>query len=247
MARVADGTSDVATTGTAASAFVGASAKTISVWCRPASSTTDAAAVYNLGGLVADADGYFGLYRGSISGGSDLFWAYNFQGAEHRVSATIDVGVWTHLALWHDGTNLKIYKNGAEANSTASGATDNLNGLLKVFQGNNASVSFIGDQAEVTVWNAALAAHEIAALAAKVSPLGLRRSALKAHWPLWGLHSPEIDLSGLGHPLTLTTLDASNHAPVAPYSRRYWRAGVEPAAAAGGSGILRQMMAHHGG
>ncbi len=48
---------------------------------------------------------------------------------------------------------------------------------------------------------------------------------MKGDWPLWGRHSPEIDLSGLANNLTLSGTSAANHAPVTPFTAK-WAAGV---------------------
>jgi len=44
---------------------------------------------------------------------------------------------------------------------------------------------------------------------------------LKGDWPLWGLHSPEIDLTGSGNNLTLSGTTLANHAPVTLFTPKW--------------------------
>lgn len=106
------------------------------------------------------------------------------------------------------------------------------------------SEAFSGNLALVTIWNVALNANERAALARGVHPLNIRPLSIVAPWPIWGLHSPEIDLSGNGQEMVLNGSPArSNHAPVEPYSRSSMAATVPPiveeAPPAGDRRILR--------
>lgn len=91
--------------------------------------------------------------------------------------------------------------------------------------------------AEAAIWNVALNAREVAALAVGVCPLRVRPGSLVGYWPLWGTHTNEPDL----HPesadatrreMTNNGTTAANHAPVMPFSRRIWlpNPGVEVSA-----------------
>lgn len=86
-----------------------------------------------------------------------------------------------------------------------------------------------GKAAECAVWNAALNALEMLALANGVCPYLIRPTSLVGYWPLWGLHSPEIDIHPLIADSTLRALTLSGTAqtggpPVEPWSRRFWKA-----------------------
>jgi hypothetical protein len=58
--------------------------------------------------------------------------------------------------------------------------------------------AFVGRIAEAAVWNKALSGNELDALLHGVCPLHIRRDFLRGYWPLFGLGSPEADLSGSG-------------------------------------------------
>jgi hypothetical protein len=70
------------------------------------------------------------------------------------------------------------------------------------------------------IWNAALSDAEVAALAGGILPWKIRAGNLQACYPLWGLHSPEVDLVSNGYPLTLTGTVRADDPPVSPFSMR---------------------------
>ena len=75
---------------------------------------------------------------------------------------------------------------------------------------------FTGNLAEIAMWSVTLTDAEIAALATGVRPNRVRPAAVVGYWPLWGVSSPEPDVSGNGYTLTLVgSPPQANHAPVA--------------------------------
>lgn len=126
--------------------------------------------------------------------------------------------IWIHwAATFPDASHRTLFKNGVQA-ATDSTATS-------TFSGDTAEVGaqvtssfafpFNGQLAEAAIWSATLTATELLALAAGCSPKKIRPGSLVCYWALWGLHSPEIDLSGNVGNLTLTNGPTSaNHAPV---------------------------------
>ena len=83
---------------------------------------------------------------------------------------------------------------------------------------------FNGRIAEVGLWRAVLSADEILSASQGVSPSRIRPGALIGYWPIWGVASPEPDLSDLGNHGTVTgTAPAADHAPV---GRPYFGAGL---------------------
>jgi hypothetical protein len=79
-----------------------------------------------------------------------------------------------------------------------------------------------GQIAHAAVWNVALNAAQIAALARGVHPLAMERTALVAYWPLFGFQSPEQAVVGEGFDLTLTgTVKGAGGPPV-----ELWRPGL---------------------
>ena len=77
--------------------------------------------------------------------------------------ATVSANSWTHLAVTHDGTNLRIYSNGVLSATAAAPAIFSTNGPLyiggNVFQGD----FFAGVIDEVRIYNRALSSQEILA------------------------------------------------------------------------------------
>lgn len=129
---------------------------------------------------------------------------------------------WHHIAGTKNGTGanaLKAFLDGVQDASVTSNRTIQSTGQdFRI--GNRApnDTPFDGLIAEVAIWNIALNASEIAALARGVSPLLIRRQNLQGYWPIWGVGSPERDYSGKGGHGTVTgTLTAARHAPVAPF------------------------------
>ena len=237
MARAFDGIDDEATNSTAFSTLITASAGTFCIWYRPVGTPTTESNIWKNDGLVADGTSqYVGLHRANISGGGDRIYAYNWDSNEDRIGALLTVGTWNHWTWLHTGGNLSLFKDGVSQGSIASGDTGNLLGTLRLGKSSGLSNWLEGDLAELAIWNVALSPLEIAALP-YISPLGIRESALQIYTPLWGIHSPEIDLTRNNRSLTLVGTLVTRHAPVVPFSQRYWAASTEPEAAAGGDAV----------
>ncbi len=134
-------------------------------------------------------------------------------------ATTITNGIWYHgCAVYTSATDRAVYLNGAsEATSVTSVTPAGLDtsgvGVL------NGTGFFDGRIADAAIWNAALSANEIAALAAGVSPLRIRRLSLAAFWPLYGYQSPEQDLVG-ANSLTLTNSPTAAGGPPSIRIRR---------------------------
>lgn len=80
-----------------------------------------------------------------------------------------------------------------------------------------------GRLAECMLWDVVLTADEETALFNGINPGLIRPTNLKGHWPVWGLHSPEIDLSNQNNALTVGgtgTPAQANHAPVMSFTRK---------------------------
>lgn len=97
-------------------------------------------------------------------------------------------------------TETTASKTPSGANITTLGKQDNITGASW----------FSGEMAEAAIWNVALDAAEIAALAAGVCPLLVRPTSLVSYWPIIGQYSPEIDMKG-GYGLTVTGTSTANH------------------------------------
>jgi hypothetical protein len=137
--------------------------------------------------------------------------------------------VWTHACAVVSGVASRAcYRDGAnKGTSTASQATGSFGTGVTTIGARVASGSpgiyHQGRIAEVGFWDVALDDAEVAALASRISPRRIRPANLVAYWPLWGLHSPEIDVARGLYPMTVNGgATAADHAPVVPYSSRLW-------------------------
>lgn len=127
---------------------------------------------------------------------------------------------WHHILVTYDGgstdNNPVVYVDGTSVSvtrATAPTGTRGTNGLAHLI-GNKASQAnvFDGLLAEFAVWDAILTSAEAAALGAGLTPLAIRSGARKSYVPLWGAHSPEVDLHGAG--ATVTGALKAAHPPV---------------------------------
>lgn len=78
-----------------------------------------------------------------------------------------------------------------------------------------------GRIAEAAIWNVVLTDAEFAALATGINAYRVRPSALVGYWPVFGLASPEPDLSGFKNNLTLSNAPTqANHSPTTLWTPR---------------------------
>ena len=112
---------------------------------------------------------------------------------------------WVHGAAVFNSTELRTaYRDGGNAGTNT--ATNSPLLLDRTFIGDfaNSTGAFIfpGHIAEAAIWNVALNAADVAALAKGVVPPMIRPDALVAYWPLVGRDNPEPDFAG-GFNMTL--------------------------------------------
>jgi hypothetical protein len=102
------------------------------------------------------------------------------------------------------------------------------------------SSGYLGDLAEVAVWdNCTLTLAELTALADGTAPSLIRPASLAHYWPLWGRHSPELNLVG-GTGLTLSGPPVFTEHPRVVYPAR--RRMVYVPAAAGATAPPKRLM-----
>lgn len=162
-------------------------------------------------------------------------------------STGYSVNTWHHAAgVFTSSTSRAAFIDGGSKGTNTTNVTPGtLNttslGAYAIPAGRSQYMS--GRIAEAAIWNAALSDDEIAVLARGVSPLYVRPSALAAYWPLWGLHSPEINLTSANLSMTVSGPVYENHAPVTPFSSKAW--GTNPfldgAAPAGGQPMWKRV------
>jgi hypothetical protein len=118
-----------------------------------------------------------------------------FKAATHRVSgsayfrcqivSTPPFGVWIHLAVTYDGTNLKVYLNGVLENTVACGTQNVGNAPLITTNSYSPTTGFDNSpMAQFTMWNIALTAAEIKELAAGISGATIQTGSIISHFPM---------------------------------------------------------------
>jgi len=155
----------------------------------------------------------------------------------------IAANTWNHWCYWFDGAGvgsagrLKFYFNGVEQGLTypvAIGTTiaSNAQPFEMGFTTGGVDPYYDGRIAECGIWNVSLSISEIVALARGVRPNRLRPASLQFYAPLWGLHSPEVDLSTFRRSGTVTGATLANHAPVTTFTTKAYSFPAQGVAAA---------------
>lgn len=113
-------------------------------------------------------------------------------------TAGASTGEWSHACgVFASDAARSAFLNGGNkgtnSNSLVLGSTVTVTGVGHLARASQDMV-YDGDLAHAAIWNVALSDEEVALLAKAVSPLFVRRSALVAYWPLWGIDSPEPNL-----------------------------------------------------
>lgn len=209
---------------------------TVSAWIRPITFTTPLC-IFSMFG--SSSDRYYSFwYRGDMSSGTIQAQCWN-GGNNPSVNTTTAFSAlgWHHVAgtYFVTGGSFEVeawLDGGGYANNTQTPFTPPT--VVNSYIGANGftpNFFFNGRIAEVALFNVRLTSAEVAALAAGVNPYMVRPGSLVGYWPLWGV-SPEPDLSGLVHNMTLTnTPTLATHAPVALFTPR-WPTFLAPPAAA---------------
>lgn len=78
--------------------------------------------------IFSDTGQYLGLHL-TKSGSVVTAFAYNYAGGEQRATRTFSENSWVILTMSHQGSQLRLRVNGGAWATTASGATDVLNGV----------------------------------------------------------------------------------------------------------------------
>jgi hypothetical protein len=117
------------------------------------------------------------------------------------------LNTWQHAcAVFSSTSSRTIYLNGGNSASDATTVTPG--GLTSTDVGcSNFSPQArftTGMVAHAAVWSVALTPAQVTSLASGWMPAKIAPTSLVAYWPLYGLASPETDLSGAGNSLTLT-------------------------------------------
>jgi hypothetical protein len=196
---------------------------TISCWANCATTASNKNVIV-LGNSTGDA--YYVIYLNNPGAGNVSFVSQD--GLAERfvtATATFTANTWFHIGVTAvDNTTRSVFLNGgnkgtASISSTPSGISIYNVGAYRVSGGSIFS-PFDGRIAEVAMWNTVLGDDEIAALARGVNPLRIQKSAMRTYNPLWGISSPEPDMSGNGQELVVGNGSIrGNHAPVSMLTR----------------------------
>lgn len=222
-----------------ASAPVNAPPLTISAWIRPdANPAGTIVSIMNSGtasrGFRLERQVTRNLRFITLNGGTT--------GIATSGATTAADNVWSHaLAVTSAVDSRALFLNGTKFTNTTSvtpSATPDVTAIGRV-GGASPGTYWSGDLAEVTLWNVALNDTEAAALSRGVPSRLIRPESIVAYWPVWGLHSPEIDLTANNRVMVVAGATASNHAPVPLFMPLRMGTYPEDIVVAGGGGGSR--------
>jgi hypothetical protein len=126
---------------------------------------------------------------------------------------------WVHACAVFDSGNLSVYRNGSRT-ATVHTINDPTVDFTSIGsrKGSSSGSFWDGRIAEAAIWNIALGSGSVARLVTGIVPLCVHPESLVAYWPLWGSHSPELDLVG-GNNLTVTGATKIDHPRIVRPSR----------------------------
>ncbi len=132
-------------------------------------------------------------------------------------AAELQIGQWHSYLCTYDGSNLRVYLDGAEVTNSplaATGGLDNTPDTFRVGNVSNGTLPFDGKLCEYCHWAATLTANEAVTLANGISPGDIRPTDIEIYLPIEGNDSPELDYSPNGLSGTVNgTLVKANHSP----------------------------------
>lgn len=137
--------------------------------------------------------------------------------AQADTTTGFSANTWHHAcAVFNSNTSRSAYLDGGSAATNTTSVTDPTADFTAVgTMLRSAATQFMsGRQADAAIWNVALTQSEIQALSKGFPAHLIRPQNLVAYWPLNGLQSPEVDLSGNANNLTLVGTAKANHAPI---------------------------------
>jgi concanavalin A-like lectin/glucanase superfamily protein len=192
---------------------------TVSCWAkRPTGAQNDWAVILHYKNTGAGTDFSWAAQQLSADEG-DLTYQINVGGVGQDVfpaTAVMTADVWHHLCFTFNGTTFIPYHDGTSYPSethAGSIAYDGTGGLGVGATHTGHAAPWKGDIAELAVWDVALSAGQVTALAGGDNPFTVQASDLQAYVPLYGNASPEEDLIG-SNDITITGATQSTHPPV---------------------------------
>jgi hypothetical protein len=196
------------------------SAVTVAFWSHTAGGAADR--LFDIGaGDAADRCSAHAPWSDNV-----LYWDYgSVETGRISTNYASYINKWTHVGLVSSGnanTFQGIYLDGVLANSAATSDGPNVATAGGRIGSHRLATEFhAGIVAEFAVWNVVLSAGEISALAKGTLPNAIRPANSLGYWPLWGVASPEPDLSpswfaGRNNG-TVTGAVQANHSPTGLY------------------------------
>lgn len=137
------------------------------------------------------------------------------------IATTVTANAWhRQIGTWSATNRRDVYYEGATASNTTSSTPTGINRTAIGLEADlTPALYFDGDIAWVIVWNAVLSAAEISALESGAHPMRIRPISRVGAWPMWAMHSPEINIASQGFSLTLTgTTATTGGCPLPPWS-----------------------------
>lgn len=212
MARNFDGTDDFLDAGNPSALNLTGDEVSLSAWVNPDTISSE-------GKIIAkwsDAAGAFQYLLSIVSGNECLFAIFNGGTQIAQGSTSLAVGVWSHIAGTYDGSNVRVYCNGAEEDSTlASGNMSSKSAPVRIGAGSGGVGTenpFDGDIGHCAIWGAPLSAGEIQSLSEGINPLNIRSESRLFYAPVNG-QSPELDVVG-GLSLTVNGTTVVEEPPI---------------------------------
>jgi len=140
--------------------------------------------------------------------------------------SSVSTGTWYHGVAVFAGTSSRTaYFDGSASTENTASHTPTAGNISHTLISRNRDTgsqdyAFDGIIADAAIWNVALAAGEISALAAGYSPLFIRPDALKAYWPMGGALSAndsDNDIAGAFNMTSSGSPTTADHPPVIIY------------------------------
>lgn len=178
----------------------GTTLRSVSLWWRKTTSSDNAFFEINFGG------GSWGVGF-STFGGDAFIGDFNNVGGSADYSFTFVVGTWYHTVYTYDGTNIRVYMNGALVSSPAWSSVGAPAGTNWNFGQSNVELQ------DICIYDAVLTAPEAAQL--YVSRRPRRTLNLLAYYPFFAGANRTLDYSGNARTLTSagTPSDGADSAP----------------------------------
>ena len=199
---------------------------TLAAWFYSTSSTANQT-ILCLGNNAAS--GFIGVRAcGAIAGDPLRVHKQDTAGTNGSADSTVgySINTWQHACgVFASTASRTAYLNGGNSanNTTATiGAGPDFTNVGVLKKSANTEF-FVGRIGHAAIWQVALTAGEVAALAKGVSPLRIRTKDLVAYWPIFGVASPENDIIGGAHLTLVNSPTVADGPPVQPIrTPRIW-------------------------